>query len=125
MTFNTQAYAENLRDQLDDFVEGMRHKIFYGETIENYVFKIKYIPQTTDIAPMPVEQWEHEVFHDMPDRVLEFCSNPRKRIPAKLFPFSSFYYLVRSKDFGSVEEVLSWHDAGLMISQILAMRNER
>jgi hypothetical protein len=124
MTFNKKTYAENLRDELDDFTEGMRHKISCGETIENYVFKIKYIPKTNDLAPIAVECHEYEVFHDMPDRVLEFSSTSGKRMTAKIFHEGDLSYLIRSKDFGSVEEVVSWHDAGLMISQILAMRGE-
>lgn len=125
MTFNQKAYAQSLRDELDDFAEVVRHKIMYGQTLENYVFKIQYISQSGgDILPIEVENHEYEVFHDMPERVLEFSSTSGKRMSAKIFHEGDRSYLIRSKDFGTVEEVVSWHDAGLMISQILSSRNE-
>ena len=112
-------YAENLRDELDDFAKTIRHQVTYCETDNSYVFRVQFIP--CSIPQMEVEYNELKVFADAPDRVKAFICND---IKTKTFYESECFWLIRGKAV-SVEKILAWLDAGLVIDQILASRNSR
>ena len=123
MKLSLKSYAENLRDELDDFAETLRHQVTYCETDSNYVFRVQFIPcgDPCVIPQMEVEHNELKVFADAPDRVKAFICNHMR---AKTFYEPECFWLIRGKA-GSAEEIIAWHDAGLVINQILAVRNKR
>lgn len=114
-------YAEFLRDELDEFAEPLRHAIAYCETESSYVFRVDFV-KGGDLTE--VEANELKVFADAPDKVKQFAQRIGKQFGAKTFYKTDCLWIVRNKDFGSVEEVFAWHDAGLVINQILTRGRE-
>lgn len=119
---NLKGYAESLRDELDEFAEPLRHAIAYCETESSYVFRVEFVRDSDRIE---VELNELKVFADAPDNVKEFAQLTGKRIGAKTFYEWDCFWIVRSKNFGTVEELIAWHDAGLVINQILASNKDK
>lgn len=114
---NLKTYAEELRDELDDFAEPLRHAIAYCETESSYVFRVEFVKDSS--TQIEVELNEVKVFADAPDSVKECTQRTGKQLGAKTFYESECFWIVRNKNFGSVEKLIAWHDAGLVINQIL------
>lgn len=120
---NLKSYAESLRDELDEFAEPLRHAIAYCETESSYVFRVEFVKDSY-YAQIEVELNESKVFADAPDSVKQLAQRTGKRLGAKTFYESDCFWVIRSKNFGRVEELIAWHDAGLVISQILTRGRE-
>jgi len=118
---NLKSYAESLRDELDEFAEPLRHAIAYCETESSYVFRVEFVK---DSDTLEVELNKVKVFADAPDSVKQLAQRTGKRLGAKTFYESDCFWVIRSKNFGRVEELIAWHDAGLVISQILTRGRE-
>ena len=122
INLNLKTYAEKLRDELDDFAEPLRHAIAYCETESSYLFRVEFV-RDSYYAQIEVELNEVK-FADAPDSVKQLAQRTGKRLRAKTFYESDCFWVIRSKNFGSVEELIAWHDAGLVINQILTRGKE-
>ena len=119
---NLKSYAEELRDELDDFAEQLRHAIAYCETESSYVFRVEFVKDSS--TQIEVELNEVKVFADAPDSVKQLAQRTGKQRGAKTVYESDCFWVIRSKNFGRVEELIAWHDAGLVINQILTRGRE-
>ena len=121
MTLNLLEYATHLRTDLDEFADGVRHRLSACQTEESYVVRIEFVPRE-DLAAFDVEINESKVFENAPEYIRHYVDYPMRRLIAKVFYEKDNIWVVRNKNIKPVEEILAWCDSGQMIADLLSRK---